>query len=956
MELDRLSVAQRFVQDMNEVRQRAGRPSYSTLERLSRHQLKRATMSDVLNGNRVNLPDWRFVATFVAACRAAAEESGLDANELGTTADWKRHWDGASSGVIGARFPGHLDPGHGGARDTAVTAHDPDGEQEASAAPLLAAEPRLWGPLPPRLPDFVGRQAWLGTLRQALARPDRAGVVAIQGLFGIGKTQLALEYAYRHAQDYDLVWWIPCDDGESAHGAMAELASRLGLATPAEGTYAELFELLRHDSKYGRWLLIFDNATEPEEIRELIPPLTGHVLVTTRSSRWEASGDLLELDVFDTEESIAFLRRRMRRFSASSAHRLADGVGNLPLLLEHAVESGVATGSYLARLERDPLGLLDDQPADYHGTVAGEWRSILDRLCADDTDALDLLRCLAFFGSDPVTRESLERGSYLGEVSVHDLLQDPFRRIRAIRKLRRAGLLRVAAGTGSLELHRVTRYVVRAMVASAGPGEEEQARHDVHLLVAAADPLTPGDPATWRIYEDLRGHAAESGACACSHEMVRKLVINLVRFLNAAGDPRGALSLADVSLADWDNDDDSTLTLRLAVADALFARGRYADAFALRQQVLTAMRAEPGRWTAQIMHHEATVGPHLRVTGRFSAALAADRRLVQAPRAEFGSDNPRTFATIDSLVTSLLIGGSAAEAIRTASEAYHDCLAYYCDLTHPAVLAARNVMGRCRWLAGQYAEAVAAIGGARAAANAGLLDQDHPWHLCRDIDYAVARRDWGLTPEQLPTLVDEVQEIRRRCWRTLGAEHPQTLAATVTLGSILRRVSGQARQAARLLRDAERGYQATLPEHPYSLMCTGFLATVARHAEDQRRAVLVIDDVRGRLIALVGSAHPLSLAAMAGLTNALARAGELDVALKHGQEALAGFQALFGIDHPHTLAAEANTATIASRLGRAPPPADLRTRYANTLRPGHPDLLAFSHGELIDLDFTPLPL
>ncbi len=107
MERGQDSVAQRFVDDLNQLRQRAGQPSYSTLERLSGHRLKRATMSDVLNGNRVKLPDWRFIHEFVTACRAAAAENRLEEDQLGTVADWKRHWDGAVSGVIDVRFPGH---------------------------------------------------------------------------------------------------------------------------------------------------------------------------------------------------------------------------------------------------------------------------------------------------------------------------------------------------------------------------------------------------------------------------------------------------------------------------------------------------------------------------------------------------------------------------------------------------------------------------------------------------------------------------------------------------------------------------------------------------------------------------------------------------------------------------------------------------------------------------------
>ena len=120
MERGQDSVAQRFVDDLNQLRQRAGQPSYSTLELLSGHRLKRATMSDVLNGNRVKVPDWRFIHEFVTACRSAAEENRLYVGQLGTVADWKRHWDGAVNGVIDARFPGH------GSQQSGAMAPTPD--------------------------------------------------------------------------------------------------------------------------------------------------------------------------------------------------------------------------------------------------------------------------------------------------------------------------------------------------------------------------------------------------------------------------------------------------------------------------------------------------------------------------------------------------------------------------------------------------------------------------------------------------------------------------------------------------------------------------------------------------------------------------------------------------------------------------------------------------------------
>jgi len=101
------SVAARFAGDLRELRSRAGEPSYSALERHSKQSLKRATISDVLHGRRVNLPDWRFVAAFVEACHAAARELGVDEGALGTLAEWKRRWEDAT---ISRDNPASQDP------------------------------------------------------------------------------------------------------------------------------------------------------------------------------------------------------------------------------------------------------------------------------------------------------------------------------------------------------------------------------------------------------------------------------------------------------------------------------------------------------------------------------------------------------------------------------------------------------------------------------------------------------------------------------------------------------------------------------------------------------------------------------------------------------------------------------------------------------------------------------
>jgi hypothetical protein len=74
--------------------------------------------------------------------------------------------------------------------------------------------PAVWGDVPPRNPDFIGREDLLRQLHEQLLEPDPSAELlpqALHGLGGVGKSQLAIGYAYRHMVDFDIIWWIPGD-------------------------------------------------------------------------------------------------------------------------------------------------------------------------------------------------------------------------------------------------------------------------------------------------------------------------------------------------------------------------------------------------------------------------------------------------------------------------------------------------------------------------------------------------------------------------------------------------------------------------------------------------------------------------------------------------------------------------------------------------------------------------
>src|SRR6266566_309109 len=84
-----------------------------------------------------------------------------------------------------------------------------------------------------RNPLFTGREAVLTAIHETLQRSRAAGITqtqAITGLGGVGKSQTALEYAYRHREDYAFVFWVGAESEETLDRDYAEIARRLDLA------------------------------------------------------------------------------------------------------------------------------------------------------------------------------------------------------------------------------------------------------------------------------------------------------------------------------------------------------------------------------------------------------------------------------------------------------------------------------------------------------------------------------------------------------------------------------------------------------------------------------------------------------------------------------------------------------------------------------------------------------
>ncbi|MFD6726017.1 tetratricopeptide repeat protein, partial [Streptomyces sp. NPDC060131] len=176
--------------------------------------------------------------------------------------------------------------------------------------PSGAGLPRVWN-VRDRNPHFTGREALISRIREGLLGGRQAVVQALHGLGGIGKTQIALEYAHRFASQYDTVWWIDAAQADQILVRYTELAARLGIAKPEAGAEHNARTLLEHLHTQDRWLIILDNADDPHDFEGLIPTGPGHVLITSRNPGWNDRVHSLNLGVFARSDSLAYLSARM---------------------------------------------------------------------------------------------------------------------------------------------------------------------------------------------------------------------------------------------------------------------------------------------------------------------------------------------------------------------------------------------------------------------------------------------------------------------------------------------------------------------------------------------------------------------------------------------------------------------------------------------------------------------
>lgn len=841
---------------------------------------------------------------------------------------------------------------------------------------LTGVEPRYPRTIPPvwRVPtrnaSFTGRNEVLEKLHDQLIGSSTAVVlpVALHGLGGVGKTQVAQEYAHRFMADYDLVWWISAEQRDLINPSLAELAPHLGVR-PADSTAetAEAVkETLRRGRPYERWLLIFDNAEEPGDVQDFFPGGPGQVIVTSRNPAWSQVAEPLAIDVFSRAESLDHLQRRVRALPVADADLVADTLGDLPLAIEQAgawlAATGMTAAEYVAQI-RDQFAttMALSQPENYPTSVAVTYRLSFNRLRAQAPAAARLLEFCACFAPDPISLSLLNSDEMIKALTPYD------KRLRAARSvlsllitdITRFSLAKVDrdVSSNSIQVHRLIQAAIRDQLQPADYRDETM--HVVHKVLASARPRQgdTDDPGNWERYDLIWPHLSASEVWNCDDEEARQLLIDRVRYLWKRGDFEAALEVAHKLEEQWREkigpDDEQTLSLRFHIANVLRSLGSFQAAYQLDTEILDKQQEVFGDDHPSTLLTAGSLGGDLRGLGRFRDALGLDEDTYRRNRELLGPDDPNTLSSANNLAIDLRLVGDCFRA-RDLDRETHSYRQVVLGPDHPYTLHSASMLARDMREAGDYAGSVELLQETYERYLA-ILSEDFVDALRTAKSLAISLRKMGRTEEAYALSKD----IDGRYERIYGLEHPDSLACKLNLACDLSNRDDNP-AALKIANQVLRAYQASIgASHPFTLIAENNVAIYLRGIGSAGEALELTERTLDAMRGSLGDDHPSTLSCEINKANCLhdlRRFSEAEILQRETHERL---QKTLLDTHPDTQVCEANLAVVLRAQGRMEEAEAIQLKVlaglSQTLGNEHHSVAALRNWRLQDRDLEAQP-
>jgi tetratricopeptide (TPR) repeat protein len=385
-------------------------------------------------------------------------------------------------------------------------------ERQSQASP---PPPRPFIGVPPRIASFTGRGEQLDKLDAILMQDKPAAVTqasvgraAVQGMGGVGKTSLAIEYAHRFRGLYAGVCWCPSETRTGLLSALASLAVTLGAATAGEADLEKAAKaaLRQLAEQRATWLLVYDNVTAPDAIADLLPSAGARVLITSRFADWSELANEVALGMLPLEQAVALLQNRTGRSDVAGEKALAEALGCLPLALDHAAAYCKRTQMQFGDYAKKASSLIDAAPrgVGYPRSVAATFDLAITEAVAQCPVAETLMAYLAQCAPERIPM-----------ALVDGAIEDEAPRQRALAALSEVSLLKhdpFEDATPAVSVHRLVQAVARARSEA-----KNLAQKAVGRLIARLAEQYPSDgynPQSWLLCAQLTPHLTAQKAAA----------------------------------------------------------------------------------------------------------------------------------------------------------------------------------------------------------------------------------------------------------------------------------------------------------------------------------------------------------------------------------------------------------------------------------------------------------
>ncbi len=503
--------------------------------------------------------------------------------------------------------------------------------------------------LPARNRQFIGRTAQLDTVRETLLHQRQLTIQAINGIGGVGKTTLALEYGHRYLSEYDIVWWIDAEDPRLIPGHLVALGTALGLRSgSAESVRIRTIQYL---ANHPRWLLIYDNAVSVAATKDHLPIGRGHVLITSRASGWDEIGNTLSLDAFDRGESVAVLAQA-GTISVGQAQEVAAAVGDLPLAVVQArgyLGMNPDVKGYLGRLSSQAANVLEaGAPSSYPGGLAVTVKLALERLQSESPAGFRLIQACSFLAPVELPVLYLSRAQAEQEPLGREHAESEFS--GALELLQFLGLASIA--NGQLKFHRLTQAFVRERLTQP---QAEAALERARRILVQSEPGPSELPETWPAWSVITPHVLAVQPETSNDPALRRLARHIAWVMHQKGEFGVSIDLARRFHDGWatisEPFDRDLLWAAGIQARSLSGLHRFEEARAVDEKVFALFHGRHGWKHVDTLAIAINLASDFRRLNDIESAASLDEAILENSRSHLGPEHRNTLIAAHNVAT-----------------------------------------------------------------------------------------------------------------------------------------------------------------------------------------------------------------------------------------------------------------------------------------------------------------